>query len=146
MNNMLEAYKGIAPGKVISHELKRKKISQREFSTAICEHYQTINAIIIGKRRMTIGQALKMEKELGLNEGFLLTLQMYHDIESYKHSHDTTLTNNAPLPRIRKVVFWDTDIEKLDWQKHKEFIISRVLQRGNANEKLELERFYNIKL
>lgn len=46
------------------------------------------------------------------------------------------------LALIRKALFGDTDINKIDWNKQYKAVIQRVFERGNAEEKLEIKRFY----
>jgi len=46
------------------------------------------------------------------------------------------------LALIRKALFWDTDINKIDWDKQYKAVIKRVFERGNEEEKLEIKRFY----
>ena len=46
------------------------------------------------------------------------------------------------LSILRKILFWDTDINKIDWKKYYAFVIKRVFERGNDDEKRELMRFY----
>ncbi|SEH76795.1 hypothetical protein SAMN02927937_01311 [Paenimyroides aquimaris] len=46
------------------------------------------------------------------------------------------------LALIRKALFWDTDINKIDWDKQYKAVIQRVFERGNEEEKLEIKRFY----
>lgn len=46
------------------------------------------------------------------------------------------------LALIRKALFWDIDINKIDWNKQYKAVIQRVFERGNAEEKLEIKRFY----
>lgn len=139
MNRWVEKYKGIHPGAVLARELKKRAIRQRPFALAIGEHPQTFNSIIKGKRSMNIGLALKIEKELGLEEGTLPLLQVYYDIAVEKQK----LENTKPdLSLLRRTLFWDTDIEKIDWQKQYKAIINRVFERGNDKEKNELISFY----
>jgi hypothetical protein len=52
---------------------------------------------------------------LGIEEGFFMILQAYYDIEKKKKKQ-----NNSPnLSIIRTVLFWDTKLEKIEWQKQK---------------------------
>ena len=44
--------------------------------------------------------------------------------------------------RFRKALFWDTDLESLDWQRNAEWIIQRVFEYGNENEIKETIRYY----
>lgn len=133
----LEIIKGIHPGKVIERALLQRKISKRKFALSINEHPQTLGAIINSKRNMNVELSLKAEKELNFEEGFLMTLQVFFDIKKAKESH---LKPN--LSKFRKVLFWDTDISKIDWNLQKKAIINRVFSRGNEIEKKEIIRFY----
>jgi hypothetical protein len=63
-----------------------------------------------------------------------------------KQSRNKIKSPTPELSRFRPVLFWDTDIHKINWQKNKRSIIKRVLARGNEQEKKEIERFYNIPL
>jgi hypothetical protein len=51
--------------------------------------------------------------------------------------------NNRPnLSLIRRGLFWDTDIHKIDWQQQRVAVIERIFERGNDEEKAEIRRFY----
>ena len=80
MRSEIDMYKGIRPGKIVGLELQERNLSQRAFAAAIDEHKQTLNAVITGRRKLTVEMALKIEKALGYDEGFLLTLQAYYEI------------------------------------------------------------------
>ena len=81
MNTELtSAYKGIRPGKIIEWNLKKNHLSQRELAERIGEHYQTLNAVIKGRRSLTVETSLKLDSFLGFDEGFLYMLQGYYEI------------------------------------------------------------------
>lgn len=46
------------------------------------------------------------------------------------------------LALIRKALFWDADINKINWNKQYKTVIQRVFERGNEEERLEIKRFY----
>ena len=46
------------------------------------------------------------------------------------------------LTRLRPGLFWDTDINKIDWPRQREAVIKRIFERGNEEEKTEIARFY----
>lgn len=140
MNTLIEKYKGIHPGIVLNRLLDKKHISQRPFALMIGEYPQTINAITKGRRKLNTALALKIEKQLELQEGTLAILQTYFDIEEEKQK--ASLFNTPNLSIIRKSLFWDTDINKIDWDKQYKAVIQRVFERGNEMEKNEMERFY----
>lgn len=140
MNTLIEKYKGIHPGIVLNRLLAKKHISQRPFALLIGEYPQTINAITKGRRKLNTALALKIEKQLELQEGTLALLQTYFDIEEEKQKASLSKTPNLSL--IRTSLFWDTDINKIDWEKQYKAVIQRVFERGNEIEKNEILRFY----
>lgn len=142
MNSTLDILKGIHPGKLIERDLKKQGITQRNLAKETGIAYQTINAIIAGRRSLTTEQALKISLVLGYEEAFLSILQLYYDIEQYKEKEFALLYPYAP--NIRRVLFWDTDFDTINWGKHKQTIIQRVLERGSNEEIEEIKRFYNL--
>ena len=44
--------------------------------------------------------------------------------------------------KLRKILFWDTDMSKIDWQKQKKAVIKRIFERGNEEEKEVITQFY----
>jgi antitoxin HigA-1 len=134
-----EKYKGIHPGIIIARELDKRSIKQRPFALSLGEHPQTFNAITKGRRNINTPIALKIEKALDLEEGTLLILQAFYDIKLEKQKKEY---NKPNLSTLRKSLFWDTDIRKIDWDKHYKAIIQRVFERGNEEEKNELTKFY----
>ncbi len=47
-------------------------------------------------------------------------------------------------PEINKSLFWDTDFDRIDFEKNARFVIQRVLTRGNEKDFQELIKFYGI--
>lgn len=60
---------------------------------------------------------------------------------------DVMYSSNATpdLSRLRPGLFWDTDINTIDWQGQKRAVIERVIERGSEEEKAEIKRFYGEK-
>jgi hypothetical protein len=48
-------------------------------------------------------------------------------------------------PQFSKYIFWDCDINKIDYDRDKAFVIERVLVWGNENDEKELFKYYDIK-
>ncbi len=136
----LHHIKGIHPGIILERELKKRKLSKGKFALSVQEYPQTLVAIIKGKRKMNVPLADKIEKELNMEEGFLMVLQIFNDIALHKRNN-----NKKPdLKKFRSILFWDTSIEKIDWQKQKNAIIKRVIERGNQTEIEEIKKFYQL--
>lgn len=139
MNSNLNILKGLHPGLVIERELKKRKLRKNSFALKLQEYPQTLTAITKGRRGITTSLALKIEKTLGFDEGFLMMLQVYFDIEVEKKKQ---IQNKPNLKLIRPVLFWDTKFENIDWIKQKKAVIKRVFERGNEDEKNEIIRYY----
>lgn len=141
MIKQYEKYKGIHPGIILDRELKKRSIKQRPFALSLNEHPQTFNAITKGKRGISTALALKIEYELGLEEGTLVILQAYYDIQKIKEKNHQKTPN---LSILTKSLFWDTDINNIDWERQYRAVIQRIFERGNEADKEEIIRFYGI--
>jgi plasmid maintenance system antidote protein VapI len=141
MKTHINILKGIHPGFVLERELKKRQLRKCNFALQIQEYPQTLTTITKGKRDMNIALALKIEHTLGIEEGYFMILQVYYDIEKQKKKQDCS---HPDLSIIRPILFWDTKIEKINWQKQKKAIIKRIFERGNEKEKNEITRFYGI--
>jgi addiction module HigA family antidote len=131
--------KGIHPGLILARELEKRHIGKSKFAISLKEYPQTLSAITSGKRGMNTKLALKIEKALKLQEGYLMILQTYYDIHKLKEKENR---RHPDLNKIRRILFWDTTMEKIDWENQKHAIIERVFERGNKEEKKEITRFY----
>jgi len=142
MESELNQLKGIHPGLVLERELNKRHLRKGSFALSLQEYPQTLTAITKGKRGMNTALSLKIERALGFEEGYFMILQVYYEIEEEKRKQSKIQTN---LPQLRAVLFWDTKMASLDWDKQKEAIIKRVFERGNDIEKNEIIRFYGAK-
>ncbi len=140
MNTNISIIKGIHPGLILDRELKKRRLSKKQFAKSIDEFPQPLGAITKGKRRINPSLSLRIGERLGIDESYFSILQAYYDIEQEKRKQRKNL--HPDLSKIRPVVFWDTDIDKIDWIKYKPSIITRVFERGNEQEKQEITRFY----
>ena len=142
MIDTLNYIKGIHPGIFLEREFKKRKIIKGRFALSIDEYPQTLVSITKGKRRMNVSLAHKIEQKLNLDEGFLMTLQVHNDIAELKNK--LSKNNKPDLSKLRPILFWDTLIENIDWQKQKNAVLKRVSDRGNEGEIAEIKRFYSL--
>jgi plasmid maintenance system antidote protein VapI len=140
MEQELDILKGIHPGHVLERKLKERKLLKGPFAISIGEYPQTLGAIAKGKRSMNTSLALKIENALGFKEGYFMMLQVFYDIKEEKRKQEE---NRRPdLSKLRRALFWDTAMEKIDWNRQRRAVIQRVLERGNDQEKSEIKKFY----
>lgn len=140
MNRMIEILKGLHPGLYLQRELGNRKLKSGQFAESIGEHPQTLSAIIRGRRSMNTSLSLRIEQALGLEEGFLMTLQVYYDIAEEKRK--LSQLNRPDLAKFRPTLFWDTTLDKIDFTVHSRYVINRVFERGIEDEIKEIIRFY----
>jgi len=141
MKTQLSIIKGIHPGFILERELKQRHLHKGPFAISLKEYPQTLVSITKGKRRMNINLALKIEEALGIEEGFFMTLQVFYDINEIKNKQHIL---HPDFTKLRRVLFWDTNMKNINWRKQKNAVIKRVFERGNASEKKEITRFYGI--
>jgi addiction module HigA family antidote len=140
MNRTIEILKGIHPGIVLERELKKRGLAKGPFALSISEFPQTISAITKGKRGMNTPLAMRIEKVLGIEEGFFMTLQVFYEIKEERQKQIEPVKPNIKV--LRPALFWDTRLNKIDWKRQKRAVIERVWERGNEQEKAEIVRFY----
>ena len=135
----LAKIKGIHPGLILRRELTRQGIKSSELANAIDEHKQTISAIINQRRGINPSISIKLSKRFNVNEDYFMLLQASYEVKKAA-SNETKRQPNINI--IRKAIFWDTTIDKIDWDKNKRAIIKRILERGNKTEINEIISFY----
>ncbi|MDR0866504.1 MAG: plasmid maintenance system antidote protein [Candidatus Symbiothrix sp.] len=140
MKSKIDIIKGIHPGFILERELKKRRITKGRFALSINEYPQLITSITKGRRRMNPALSLKIEKALGMEEGFYMVLQAYYDIEQAKKKLSKDYHPNLSL--IDPIVFWDAKMENIDWDKNKNAVIRRIFERGSEQEIKEIIRFY----
>jgi antitoxin HigA-1 len=143
MNDFVEKYKGIHPGVILERELKKRNLKKGPFAISIQEYPQVLNEITKGRRGLAATLSLKIDQALGLEEGTMFILQAYYDLKKAK---DKSIDSVHPdLSKLRNALFWDTDINKINWQTQYKAVIQRVFERGNDKEKKEIIGFYGEK-
>ncbi len=55
----------------------------------------------------------------------------------YLHVHNCGMTM-----QLSRTLFWDTDYDKIDWEKNAPYVVDRVLQRGTLEEFKAILTFY----
>lgn len=105
------------------------------------EYTQTISAIINERRGINPALSIKLGQQLGTKEDYFMLLQASYEVQ--KEINKSTENSSTPnLSNIRKVLFWDTNFDQIDWNRNKSAIIRRVFERGNDNEIEEIISFY----
>lgn len=138
MESAIQKYRGIHPGLFLDRELKKRKLKKGPFALSLEVYPQTLNAITKGNRGIPTHLSLKIDRALGLEEGTMHLLQAWFEIKEEQNRQQDRPDMNI----IRKILFWDTDINKINWKDQYKSIIERVFERGNDAEKAEMLNFY----
>ena len=137
----LSKIKGIHPGAILKRELKTRGMKANELADFVNEYKQTISAILNERRGITPGLSIKLAKQFGIAEDYFMLLQASYDVQrTLEQRMSEQRTPN--LKNIRKILFWDTHFDQLDWDKQKTSIIKRIFERGNDSEIQEITFFY----
>lgn len=134
--------KGVHPGAIIKREIKKRGLRRKDFAIKVSVHAQTISAIIKEKRSITPRLSIRLGSNLGVESDYFMLLQASFNVK--KAMLQTKRQNTPNLKKIRKSLFWDTDFDKIDWEKHRRSIIKRIFERGNDKEIQEIINFYGI--
>ena len=136
--------KGVFPGAVLSRELKKRGLDSKQFALSLGEYPKTINAIHKGLRKINPALSIKLGETLGVDAEYFMLLQACYEVE--KKRQDLLKNQSKPnLAIFQKALFWDTNIDKIDWQRQKRAVICRVFERGTETEINEIISFYGKK-
>lgn len=135
----LNKISGIHPGLILKREMDKRGIKNVELASGLNEHAQTIGAIIKCKRKINPQLSVKLGERFLIAPDYFMQLQASYDVKKYQAKR---AQKTPDLEILRKILFWDTEIETIDWEKYKDSVINRVFQRGNDQEKKEITRFY----
>ena len=132
--------KGIHPGAILKREIKLRGLKNKELAILVNEHAQTISAILNEKRSINPNLSIKLGLKFGVDNDYFMILQASYDVKIAQSKKKSQETPN--LKNIRKILFWDTNYNKIDWIKNRKAIIKRIFERGNENEIIEIINFY----
>lgn len=136
----IDKIKGIHPGIILKREISKRGLKNKDLALMVDEHAQTISAILKAKRSINPKLSIKLGKNLDVESDYFMILQASYDV---KLANSTDINKSIPnIDKIRKVIFWDTDFNKIDWIKSRYAIIKRVFERGNKTEISEIISFY----
>ncbi len=135
----LSKIKGIHPGAILRREIKVRGLKKYELAKAVGEHPQTISSILNEKRGMNPKLSIRLGQIMGIDKDYFMILQACYEVKSQVKQHKNVTPD---LSKIRKILFWDTDFNKIDWVRNRSAIIKRILERGNEIELKEIISFY----
>lgn len=134
----IRKYINIPVGKIISRRLAALGMTQADLAGRTGYAPQALNAIIKCRRSLPLDLSLRIERELSLEEGLLARIQLQNVIEETKRR---ALPHMDP-PHVRRIIFWDTDFDRIDWARCRDYVIERVRQYGSSEEITEIMQYY----
>ena len=136
----ISSIKGIHPGAIIKREIKLRGMKSKDLASLLNEHAQTISAIINEKRGINPNLSIKLGEILNVEIDYFMQLQASYDVKKIQMQRSAKATPD--LTKIRKILFWDTEFDKIDWIRNRRAIIKRIFERGNRVEIDEIVKFY----
>jgi len=132
----------VPAGAILKRILQKEHLSQKEIAERAGIYPQRINDLINGKRKFTPELSSRLEKALGLSTlGYFCLIQTNHDIYCYQDEQERKHTPD--LSKLHKALFWEVySLEKINWIKHANWVITRAFEYGNQQEIEEIIRFY----
>lgn len=138
----LNKIKGIHPGTLLRWELNNRNLKGSELADSIGEHKQTISAILNKRRDINPKLSIKLSKEFKIDKDYFMLLQASYDVRKTAESEKKDIPN---ISNFRKIIFWDTNFNTIDWNRNSKAVIKRILERGNKKEINEIISFYGRK-
>ena len=134
-------YPSLDVGAVIKYLMEHSDITGRELAKKSGLPPQRISDYTNNRRRITAKISFALEQALNIDKrGYFYLIQSHHDI--YTASKKTERWQTPNLSNISKHVFWDSDINKIDWQANRKHIVQRAFEYGDALTINELINFY----
>ena len=131
----------VPAGAILKRILQKEHLSQKEIAERAGIYPQRINDLINGKRKFTPETSARLEKALGLSTlGYFYRIQTNHDIYCYQDEQERKHTPD--LSKINRTLFWDTNMDKINWVRAEHSIIKRAFEYGNKMEIEEFIKFY----
>jgi len=81
-----------------------------------------------------------LDSVMGHESGYYLVLQAYYDARVARK--EMTEKAICAKPEVDRMLFWDTDFDKIDWLRCRQFVLKRVELRGSDADKEAINRFY----
>jgi addiction module HigA family antidote len=137
----LARIKGIHPGAILKRELIKRGMKPIQLAETLHEHKQTISAILNERRGINTKLSIQLGQFFEIELDYFLQIQASYDV-MHEMQKQNVQQEKPDFNRIRRVLFWDTELDKVDWKQHKIAVIKRVFERGNTDDIDEIVRFY----
>ena len=119
--------------------MHKRSIELAEMTSILDEDALRLNTVVNGTENMDLLLSRKLGNYLEVSSDYFMKLQEPYYLKKLYIKHPQKKPN---LDILRRVLFWDTDIDSINWEDYKGSVIMRVFQRGNFSEKKEIVRFY----
>lgn len=133
-------YHSLDVGSVLKYIMTNKGVTGRQLAQITGILPQRICDFVNNRRRISALVSLQLEKALDIDhQGYFLYIQSNNDI--YKAARQ--LQHPVPdLSKIKKYIFWDSDIEKINWEADRRKVVQRIFEYGDQDAIEEIKRFY----
>ena len=134
-------YSNIPAGAILDRIRRKRSLSQRKLAESAGLSPQSVNNYIHNRRKMSPQVSENLSNALNLsNKNYFTIAQQNH--RNFTENLGKRSASTPDLSKLRPAVFWDTRLDRIDWQGNKRWVIQRVFEYGNDAEMSEIIRYY----
>ncbi len=133
----IKTVKGIHPGLILERELKNRNIKKSTLARDLKISSGIITDITKQRRGINASLSIRLGRYLHTEEAYFSLLQTYYQLKKEQSKQRKKVDI-----QLRPALFWDIDLDQLDFERHKRQIIIRVFERGNKNEVHQIINLY----
>ena len=134
-------YNNIPAGAILDRIRRKRSLSQRKLAESAGLSPQSINNYIHNRRKMSPQVSEKLSNALNLSDKNYFTIAQQNH-RNFTENLGRRSATTPDLSKLRPAVFWDTRLDRIDWQGNKRWVIQRVFEYGNDTEMSEIIRYY----
>lgn len=134
-------YPSLDTGSVIKYFLDKRGFTGKQLAERSGLTPQRVSDFANNHRRITAEVSFKLENAFGIDhKGYFYLIQTNHDI--YVALQNDMKCETPRLSEIKKQIFWDSDMAKIDWNANRKHVIQRVFEYGDEDAIKEIIRYY----
>ena len=133
----IDIVKGVHPGLILERELSKQKIRKTQLASELGISNGIITDITKQRRGINPALSIRLGRFFEIGEEYFSLLQTYYVL---KQEHKKQIKHQNL--NLRSSLFWDVNLEDIDYERNKNFVIIRVFERGNKKEIQRVIDFY----
>lgn len=125
----IDIVKGIHPGLILERELSKKRIRKSQLARELGISCGILTDITKQRRGINPTLSIRLGRFFEIGEDYFSLLQTYYVLKQEQKKQIKHLNLN-----LSSSLFWDVNLEDIDYERNKSFVIIRVFERGKKKE------------